>query len=247
MIDPNSIAVAYNKPPQAQPQQQDKPEEEQDKPEEEESKAKKLISKLNKKKSDMKQSNMSAREELGMIRFGAYSLGDRLVQNAVKRGFAQEELRKGILRPSVATATEKIGSIDYTGLPKSLQSTKPRFKSTVAPSGKKTEYVATPGSGRFTPEPPSMRYELPRTKEPVGYSAREELDMIRFGIKPFFKAKFPGGPMKKYTGEEAEYMARLHSKDMFPEMLRENAMKRKMAAGDFDDRMQMLKKKRSMT
>ena len=77
-------------------------------------------------------------------------------------------------------------------------------------------------------------------------SAREELDMIRFGIKPFFKAKYPGGPMKKYIGEEAEFMARMQKKDMFPEMLRENAMKRKMAGDDFDARMQILKDKRSM-
>ena len=258
MIDPNSIAVAYNKPPQAQPPQQEKPEEEeQDKPKEEESKAKKLISKLNKKESnkkesDMKQNNMSAREELEAIRFGAYTLGDRLVLNAGKRDFVQEELRRGIERPLAKfmplarTATEKTGSIDYTGLPKSLQSTKPRFRSTIVPSGKRTEYVATPGSRPLVPDPPATRYELPRIKEPVRYSAREELDTIRFGIRPFFKAKYPGGPIKKYTGADAEFMARMQRKDMFPEMLRENAMKRKMAGDDFDARMQVLKDKRSM-
>ena len=41
-------------------------------------------------------------------------------------------------------------------------------------------------------------------------------------------------------------MARMQKKDMFPEMLRENAMKRKMAGDDFDARMQILKDKRSM-
>ena len=75
MIDPNSIHAAYKQQmQQGRPQQQDKPEEEQDKPKEEESKAKKLISKLNnkesnKKESDMKQTNMSAREELNTIMF----------------------------------------------------------------------------------------------------------------------------------------------------------------------------------
>ena len=179
MINPNSIAIAYQK-PQQQPQQQPQ---QRDKPKEEESKAKKLISKLNKKESnkkesDMKQSNMSAREELEAIRFGAYTLGERLVQNAGKRAFVQEELRRGIERPLAKfmplarTATEKTGSIDYTGLPKSLQSTKPRFRSTIVPSGKRTEYVATPGSRPLVPDPPTARYELPRIKEPVSYNAR---------------------------------------------------------------------------
>ena len=71
MINPNSIAIAYQK-PQQQPQQQPQ---QRDKPKEEESKAKKLISKLNnkesnKKQTNMKQNNMSAREELNTILFG---------------------------------------------------------------------------------------------------------------------------------------------------------------------------------
>ena len=200
MIDPNSIAVAYNKPPQAQPPQQEKPEEEeQDKPKEGESKAKKLISKLNKKESnkkesDMKQSNMSAREELNqIIEFGwrsRFNLGERLVQNAAKRAFVQEELRRGIERPLAKfmplarTATEKTGSIDYTGLPKSLQSTKPRFRSTTYPSGKRNEYVVTPGSRPPAPVPPKASYELPMIKEPVPLDARE-LTYI---------ARYPSGP-----------------------------------------------------
>ena len=94
----------------------------------------------------------------------------------------------------------------------------------------------------------SMGNDIRRIREErkTNLSAREELDVIRFGIRPFFKAKYPGGPIKKYTGADAEFMARMQKKDMFPEMLRENAMKRKMAGDDFDARMQILKDKRSM-
>ena len=190
MINPNSIAIAYQK-PQQQPQPQQK-----DKPKEEESKAKKLISKLNKKESDMKQNNMSAREELNQIMLGiGASIGGMLAAppSLIKVG--------GLAGPNVITKKY---------LRKAARG--PQSLAEPAPKG----LLVSGGN-------------LGRSGEAL-FSAREELDTIRFGIKPFFKAKYPGGPMKKYTGADAEFMARMQRKDMFPEMLRENAMKREAAA-----------------
>ena len=176
---------------------------------------------------DGHQNSLSAREELDMIRFGY--------------GYKDSSDPKMDAAKGAATAAA-LGTSAYFSGRHLKEYGNSKFDRRLGKIGVVTGLLGT-GAALG-----SMGNDIRRIREErkTNLSAREELDVIRFGIRPFFKAKYPGGPIKKYTGADAEFMARMQKKDMFPEMLRENAMKRKMAGDDFDARMQILKDKRSM-